>query len=153
MSLPRIDPRPCDPLSAPIGGRISGSRGTSADRIADHERITQLRSLADTVLSGAASGSRSGSLADQERSTPPDQRTPFSGGADHSLDRCPHVTEDWLREWYRDHPEVTCARCWLEAKGGRIRESSGGENQPRADRPPLPTAGSRRTHGNGGRRP
>jgi len=41
---------------------------------------------------------------------------------------CPHVTEEWLAYWYAEHPEVTCARCWLEAHGRGIREaeSAGG---------------------------
>lgn len=34
---------------------------------------------------------------------------------------CPHVDDVELAYWYAEHPEVICARCWLEAKGGRIR--------------------------------
>lgn len=38
---------------------------------------------------------------------------------------CPHVTEEWLAEWYRDNPQVTCARCWIERKGRPIQAEDG----------------------------
>lgn len=27
---------------------------------------------------------------------------------------CPHVDDPLLGEWYAEHPNVVCARCWLE---------------------------------------
>jgi hypothetical protein len=36
---------------------------------------------------------------------------------------CPHVTDPDLAEWYAEHPQVVCARCWLERKGRPIREA------------------------------
>jgi hypothetical protein len=36
---------------------------------------------------------------------------------------CPHVADPELQRWYADHPEVVCARCWLEGhptRGSRL---------------------------------
>jgi len=27
---------------------------------------------------------------------------------------CPHVNDPDLAEWYAEHPNVVCARCWLD---------------------------------------
>jgi hypothetical protein len=39
---------------------------------------------------------------------------------------CPHVSEQWLREWYAENPKLTCARCWLEGRGLRVQAEDGG---------------------------
>jgi len=48
---------------------------------------------------------------------------------------CPHVADPELAEWYAEHPEVICARCWLERRGKPI--------QARRRSPTLPPGPSR----------
>jgi len=60
---------------------------------------------------------------DQVRSTPADQRS-TQVRLDYPV--CPHVEDIELAYWYAEHPEVICARCWLEAHGRGIWESEAG---------------------------
>ena len=76
-----------------------------------------LKALAEQALSRLKSGTVAEQPAEQrsKKGVPPaPSSVPLFSG-------CPHVTDDWLREWYAEHPEVVCARCWLEGKGGKIR--------------------------------
>lgn len=77
-----------------------------------------LKELAVRVLSRAHGGMPSGTEAERDpfcRSAAP--------GTHPKNAPCPHVTEAWLAQWYAGHPEVVCARCWLERKGRPIREA------------------------------
>lgn len=58
------------------------------------------------------------------------QESPKKGGTKPG--QCPHVEEEWLREWYAANDRVTCARCWLEMR-----------RPPRSPYRPADSAGKR----------
>ena len=64
-----------------------------------------LKALAEQAFSRLKSGTPAERKAEQDSkrgvSLTPQSVSPVSG--------CPHVTEDWLREWYAEHPEVVDA--------------------------------------------
>ena len=111
-----------------IHSKESGSAdhdGTSGSDQRIGSGSLSLRSLAARALSAAGADQSADHRTDHERSTPPDQGTAPA----HGYPVCPHVTDPELAEWYAENPKLTCARCWLEAKGGKIR---GETNSPPA---------------------
>ena len=98
-------------LFRPIGRRNSGTLvGNPGTEQRNGAERTSLKALAKQVLSRSRA-----------------ERTPEQNGTERSAPRnAPpaHIEEEWLREWYAEHPEVTCARCWLEQRGKPIEARS-----------------------------
>lgn len=110
--------------SRPERSAIHSIESGSADHglaCGSDQRITRgslsLLSLAAAALFPRGADQGADQAADRERSAPADQR----GSYPQTLAYCSHVAEEWLREWYAEHSEVVCARCWLQQHKRRRR--------------------------------
>lgn len=123
--------------------RAAEQRNTGAPRDAEQRNgsgTVSLKALADKVLSRSRAERIGGTIAERAVPPPP-ERSPFSAQAERASNGCPHVTEDWLREWYAANPKLTCARCWLEKKKRAIQAV---ENPPtNSSSPPAGTPRNR----------
>lgn len=100
---------PSVPCSTPKEVEHRNTSGLQRNRTRNTSGTLDLKALAAATLLRLHSGTPSGTPAEQP---PPEVFHPPG-----TPEFCPHVKEQWLREWYAEHPEVTCARCWLERKG------------------------------------
>jgi len=97
--------------------RRAAERGTARSTPGTEHRndtgTLALEALIDRVLSRTRSGTPSGTEAERtiENAVPPPRNA-----------TCPHIDNPVLAEWYANHPQVVCARCWLDGhptRGGR----------------------------------
>jgi hypothetical protein len=99
----------------PIEGGTTEHDGASGTEHRNMGGTPSLLTLAALALFGRTAEQPAEQPAEQACSTPPEQAEVI-----HRQDRCPHVAEDWLADWYAAHPELTCARCWLAAHPRRL---------------------------------
>jgi hypothetical protein len=106
-----------------------------------------LEALINQVLSRSRAGTHPGTEAEREPILPfrtPRNAPEMSSRAVEALPLslsypvCPHVDDIELAYWYAKHPEVICARCWLERHGRPIQAEA-----PRRNSPTTPADGAR----------
>lgn len=95
--------------------RAAEQRNTVAPAGTEHRNssgTTSLLALVDKVLSRARSGTPTGTTAEQSVPHPPERRVSYP----QPPEGCPHVEDPDLAEWFAEHPEVVCARCFLDGR-------------------------------------